>query len=88
LAAGVGAKKVLGGVLPDWAVMITGSVLVLFAAFCFIAGVWRELWPGPPPPQPDVRRIAAKALVVLNGFLVLVCLGTLLGVRFGRTGWE
>jgi inner membrane protein YidH len=79
LAAGVGAKKVLAGVLPNWAVMITGSVLVLFGACCFIAGVWRELWPGAPPPQPDVRRIPAKALIVLNGFLVLVCLGTLLG---------
>jgi hypothetical protein len=33
-----------------------------------------------------VRRIPAKALIVLNGFLVLVCLGTLLGVWFGRTG--
>ncbi|MFH5926371.1 DUF202 domain-containing protein [Roseomonas xinghualingensis] len=30
LAAGVGAKKVLGGVLPEWAVLATGSVLVLF----------------------------------------------------------
>jgi putative membrane protein len=88
LAAGVGAKKVLGGVLPDWAVMITGSVLVLFGAWCFIAGVWRELWPGAPPPQPDVRRIPTKALIVLNGFLVLVCLATLLGVWFGRTGGE
>jgi inner membrane protein YidH len=88
LAAGVGAKKVLAGVLPNWAVMITGSVLVLFGACCFIAGVWRELWPGAPPPQPDVRRIPAKALIVLNGFLVLVCLGTLLGVWFGRTGGE
>jgi len=60
LAAGVGAKKVLAGVLPNWAVMITGSVLVLFGACCFIAGVWRELWPGAPPPQPDVRRIQRR----------------------------
>src|SRR3954449_5576174 len=37
LAAGVGAKKTLGGVLLDWAVVLTGSVLVAFAAFCFIA---------------------------------------------------
>src|SRR4051812_28370094 len=57
LAAGVGAKKTLGGVLPDWAVVLTGSVLVAFAAFCFIAAVWRELSPGAPPPQPDVRQL-------------------------------
>ena len=35
LAAGVGAKKTLGGVLPKWVVVLTGSVLVAFAAFCF-----------------------------------------------------
>ena len=35
LAAGVGAKKTLGGVLPEWVVVLTGSVLVAFAAFCF-----------------------------------------------------
>ncbi|HEY0421671.1 MAG TPA: DUF202 domain-containing protein, partial [Acetobacteraceae bacterium] len=63
LAAGVGAKKVLGGVLPEWAVQATGSVLVLFAAFCFGAAVWRELWAGAPPPKPDVRRIPRAALL-------------------------
>src|SRR4051812_43118841 len=88
LAAGVGAKKVLGGVLPNWAVLVTGSVLVLFGAFCFMAAVWRELWPGAPPPEPDVRRIHPHAFLALNGFLVLFCVGALLGVWFGRTGGE
>ena len=41
LAAGVGAKTTLGGVLPEWLVVLTGSVLVAFAAF-FAAAVWRE----------------------------------------------
>ena len=45
LASGVGAKKVLGGVLPEWGVVLTGSVLVLFSAACFAAAVWRELFP-------------------------------------------
>jgi Domain of unknown function (DUF202) len=35
LAAGVGAKKTLGGVLPEWVVVVTGSVLVAFAALLF-----------------------------------------------------
>src|ERR687887_575828 len=43
LAAGVGAKKTLGGVLPEWVVVLTGSVLVAFAAFCFAAADRREL---------------------------------------------
>src|ERR1044071_1555140 len=39
LAAGVGAKKTLGGVLPEWVVVLTGSVAVAFAAVCFPAAV-------------------------------------------------
>ncbi|WP_159347138.1 DUF202 domain-containing protein [Roseomonas harenae] len=88
LAAGVGAKKVLGGVMQEWAVLATGSVLVLFGAFCFVAAVWRELRAGAPPPQPDIRRLPRAALIGVNGFLVLVCLGALLGVWFGETGGE
>ena len=86
LAAGVGAKKALGGVLPEWAVVLTGSVLAAFAAFCFAAAVWRELYPGTPPPRPDVRRLPRALLFALNGFLGLVALAALLGVWFGRTG--
>jgi len=83
LAAGVGAKKTLGGVLPEWVVILTGSVLAAFAAFCFAAAVWRELYPGTPPPRPDVHRLPWALLFALNGFLVLAAL---LGVWFGQTG--
>jgi putative membrane protein len=86
LAAGVGAKTTLGGVLPEWAVVLTSSVLVAFAAFCFIAAVWRELSSGTPPPRPDVHRLPRALLFALNGFLALVALAALLGVWFGRTG--
>src|ERR1051325_4501770 len=86
LAAGVGAKKTLDGVLPEWGVLLTGSVLVVFAAFCFLAAVWRELSPGAPPPEPDVRRLPRALLFALNGFLALVALAVLFGVWFGRTG--
>src|SRR3954468_673725 len=57
LASGIGAKQLLTDIVADWAVQATGTVLVLFSAFAFAAAVWRELCPGPPPPQPDVRRI-------------------------------
>src|SRR3954454_7967065 len=86
LAAGVGAKKTLVGVLPDWVVVLPGSVLVAFAAFCFIAAVWREMSPGTPPPQPDVRRLPRVLLFALNGFLALVALAVLFGVWFGGPG--
>ena len=88
LASGVGAKKVLGGVLPEWAVVLTGSVLVLFSAACFAAAVWRELWPDVAPPRPQVRRLPRPVLLGLNGFLMLVALATLLGVWFGETGGD
>ena len=70
----MGAKKTLGGVLPEWVVVLTGSVLVAFAAFCFAAAVWRELYPGTPPPRPDVRRLPRALQFALNGFLALVAL--------------
>jgi len=50
------------------------------------ASVWRELYPGTPPPRPDVRRLPRALLLALNGFLALVALAALLGVWFGRTG--
>jgi putative membrane protein len=86
LAAGVGAKATLGRALPEWVVMLTGSVLVVFAAFCFVAAVWRELSPGASPPRPDVRCLPRVLLFALNGFLALVALAALFGIWFGRTG--
>lgn len=88
LASGVGAKKVLGGVLPERAVILTGSVLVLFAATCFAAAVWRELVPQIDAPHPEVRRLPRSVLLGLNGFLMLVSFAALLGVWFGETGGD
>ncbi|MDI3309457.1 MAG: DUF202 domain-containing protein [Acetobacteraceae bacterium] len=87
LAAGVGAKTTLGNVLPEWMILLAGSLLVLFAGFCFVAGVWREIWPGHDSPRrSDVRRLPNALLVVVNGGLLMVSLAALLGVWFGRTG--
>ncbi len=88
LASGVGAKKVLGGVMPEWAVVLTGSVLVLFSAACFAAAVWRELVPDIHAPRPEVRRLPRGVLLGLNGFLMLVSFAALLGVWFGETGGD
>jgi putative membrane protein len=83
LASGVGAKKLLSGIIPEWMIVATGSLLVLFSAFCFVAAVWRQLYPGPPPPDPDTRRIQPWLLVLLNGFLALVAIAVLVGIWFG-----
>jgi putative membrane protein len=80
LAAGVGAPALLKEVVPDWLTLPTGSALVLFSAFCFLAAVWRELRPGASPPRPETRRIPSPLLVAINGFLVFVSLMALLGI--------
>ncbi len=84
LASGVGARKLLEGHVPNWMIVATGTALVLFSAFSFVAGVWRQLFVGAPPPKPDVPRQPPAILVVLNLFLALVALATLLGIWFGR----
>ena len=84
MASGVGAKPALSGLLPNWLIGLTGTVLVLFSVFCFAAAVWRHLYPGPPPPVPDAKRLHPAWLVLLNGFLALVSIACLIGIWFGR----
>jgi putative membrane protein len=88
LAAGIGAKKLLEGVVPEWMIIATGSLLVFFSSFCFAAAVWRQLKPGAPPPTPHVRRIHPGLLVVVNGALALVSLAALISIWFGQTGGD
>ncbi|MEF2071550.1 YidH family protein [Consotaella aegiceratis] len=88
MASGIGAKKLLEGVVPDWMIISTGSILVLFSAFCFGAAVFRQLYPGAPPPSPDTQRIPPFLLLAVNGFLIVVALAALIGVWFGQTGGD
>jgi putative membrane protein len=74
LASGVGAKALLTGVLPMLVVKISGTILILFSAFCFGAAIWREISPGLPPPVPDARKIPGPILYFVNAFLALVAL--------------
>ncbi len=80
LASGVGAKALLAKVIFSWLATLTGSVLILFSAFCFAAGVWREWDAGTPPPAPKVKRLPPALLLGVNGFLILVDLAALIGV--------
>jgi putative membrane protein len=85
LASGIGAKKLLAGLVPEWMIITTGSLLILFSAFCFVAGVWRNLNVGAPPPHPDVKQIPPYLLLAVNGFLALVAAASLIGVWFGTS---
>jgi putative membrane protein len=80
LAAGVGAKALLEDVVDPWLASATASVLILFSALSFVAGVWRELDPGAPPPRPDIRRLPPWLLIGVNGFLMLVSLAAFVGI--------
>jgi putative membrane protein len=55
-----------------WCGTVTGPALVLFSIFCLVAGVWRELQPGAPPPWPNLRRMPMALPLTANGFLILV----------------
>ncbi len=86
LASGVGAKAALKDVIPEYIVLAAGTVLALFSAFCFFAGIWREFSPGPPPPEPDIKRLPRGVLIGVNCFLILIALAAVFGIWFGRTG--
>jgi putative membrane protein len=86
LASGIGAKKLLADILPEWMIIATGSVLVLFSAFCFGVGAWRELRTGASPPRPETRQLPPWLLIAINGFLALVALAALTGIWYGRSG--
>jgi putative membrane protein len=80
LASGVGARALLAGALPGWFVALTGSGLVVFSSFCFVAAVWRELAFGVPPPPADIQRLPTALLLTINGFLLLISLTALVGI--------
>ena len=80
LASGVGARALMKGVLPEWVGKLSGSALVIFAGFCLIAAVWREINVFPVPPRPDVRRLPIWLLIPMNGFLLLVAVAALVGI--------
>jgi putative membrane protein len=80
LAAGIGARALVKDILPEWVGKLTGSVLVMFAGFCLVAAVWRELRGFPATPTPDIRPIPRALLVPINFFLLLVAVAALIGI--------
>jgi putative membrane protein len=79
LASGIGARALLDRIVAHWLVGATGSLLILFSAFCFVAAVWRQA-SQVSPPRPDTHRLPPFLLVAVNGFLVAVSLAALVGI--------
>jgi putative membrane protein len=82
LASGIGAPRLLNGVVPDWMGPTAAVILLAFSAFCFVAGVWRHLFQVQDP-APAVPRIPTNIFVVVNGFLALVAVAALCGIVLG-----
>lgn len=80
LAAGIGAKALLDKLVPSWLVLSASIVLLVFAEFCFVAGVWRELTGNKLRPDPDAPELPPWLLIAFNGFLVLLGLAVLVGI--------
>lgn len=79
LASGIGARALLEDIVAEPLAMATGSVLILFSGFCFLAAVWRQMIKVSPP-RPDTPRLPSGLLIAVNGFLLLVSLSALVGV--------
>lgn len=80
LASGVGARALLNGVVPVWLVGAMGTVLIVFAGFCFVAAVWREVSIDVPTGRSDMRRLSKPLLIALSVFLVLVSAAVAVGI--------
>jgi putative membrane protein len=80
LAGGIGATAFTKGVLPPIVGKISGSVLVIFAGFCLVAAVWRELSGVEHLKHPDIRPMPKALLVPINFFLLLVAVAALAGI--------
>ncbi len=82
LASGIGARALLDGIVAKPLPLATGSMLVLFSGFCFVAAVWRQMI-RIAPPRPDTARLPSWLLIAVNGFLLLVTLFALAGLWAG-----
>lgn len=80
LASGVGARALAKGILPAWVGEASGTILILFAAFCIVAAIWREIYGTTGVRHPDVRRIPIWLLAPINLFLLLVIGAALVGI--------
>ena len=54
--------------------------MIVFAGFCLVAAVWREIQGVPRDPGPDIKPIPRTLLVPMNVFLLLVTAAALVGV--------
>jgi putative membrane protein len=79
LASGIGARALLKDAMPLWLAQATASVLILFAAFCLSAAIWREFY-SVPRGRSRLSIIPRAVLFPLHGFLLLVTMAAIVGI--------
>jgi putative membrane protein len=80
LASGVGARTLMHDILPSWTAKLSASALVIFALFCLVAAVWRQLQGVKPPPHPDIQPIPHALLIPANAVLGIISIVVLVGI--------
>lgn len=80
LAAGIGARALVRDILPAWIGQVSGSILIIFAGFCLVAAIWRELHGIPRDPGPDMKPMPRGLLIAMNFFMLIVALAALVGI--------
>lgn len=86
MASAVGAVKLLDGVVAPWIAGLTSLVLAGFAAFAFVAAVWREMHPDAFPPKPDVKMLPAWVMIGFSAFMALVSVAVVAGLWLSGRG--
>ncbi len=85
LASGIGARALLKDVVHPWLATATGTVLILFSAFCFARrGVAGDGCRRATAAVRTFERLPAALLLGVNGFLMLVSLAALVGIWAAR----
>lgn len=80
LAGGIGARALVKNILPAWVGQVSGSILIVFAGFCLVAGVWREVHGVPRDPGPELKPVPRALLVAMNVLMLLVAVAALIGI--------
>lgn len=80
LASGIGSPKLLDGLAPGALIHLTGATLLMFAAFCFVAAVWRLLARIESPAPDESYALPRGVFLFVNGLLALTAIAVLVGM--------
>ena len=80
LGTALALRSLLQSAIGDRLALASALLLGLFAEFCFVAAVWREMGGAMPQSREDIRRIPTGLLIGVNGLLGLLGLIVLVGL--------